>query len=137
MNDEQMIWEAYSNTLNNKDKPRIIMINPSEVHFTEKDQERGKIDSIKKSYGDNYNDIEWEEQPKPIVSIDEDNDMYVEDGHHRITAFMELKYPSIPVIIVPKKQFNILKNKYGLQKASKMIADELGDPYTTGQDSYQ
>jgi hypothetical protein len=126
MNDEQLIWEAYQT----QNYPIISMIDPTKISFTEKDQEKEKIEQIKKSYGYDYNLIEWEEQPKPIVSVDEDGDMKVEDGHHRISAFKELNYPKIPAILVSNKIFNILKNKYGLHKASIIIADQLKDEYT-------
>jgi len=126
MNDEQLIWEAYENSK----YPIIQMVDPSKIKFTETDQEKYKIEQIKKSYGNDYNLIEWDEQPKPIVSVDEDGDMEVEDGHHRITAFKELNYSKIPVILVSKKEFNIMKNHLGLHRASIKIADQLNDPYT-------
>lgn len=127
MNDEQLIWERYQN----RQYPMIKMISISNLIFSEKDQETEKINQLKKLYGTDYNDIEWDEQPKPIVSIDEDGDMTIEDGHHRIAAFKQLGYPEVPVILVIKKDFDSLKNKYGLKKASIIVADQIGDYITS------
>jgi hypothetical protein len=135
MNDEQLIWESYQSMRNIH--PIIKMVNPSDVKFTEEDQEREKIEQIKKSYGINYSDIEWDEQPKPVITIDDDNNMYVVDGHHRVTAFRELNYPMFAAILIAKNEYDNLHKKYGICKSVIIIADTLGDVYTSGQDSCQ
>ena len=115
----------------------VEFVDPSVIAFKEKNQERGRINAIKKAYGNDISQIEWSEQPKPIVSIDNDGNMQVEDGHHRMVAFKELGFKQVPVIVVPKEKWDYLESERGLSGAGVAIADEIGDPYTAGQDSYQ
>lgn len=116
---------------------RVETIDPSLIPFKEKDQERERITAIKRAYGNDPSEIDWDTQPKPIVSIDSEGKMQVEDGHHRLSAFSELGYKDVPVIIVPKNEWDALKKENGLSGAGVAVAEQVGDEYTAGQDSYQ
>ncbi len=47
---------------------KIQSVDPAELSFKEKDQERGKVERLKEAYGDDPSSIDWSEQPKPIAS---------------------------------------------------------------------